>query len=58
MTYPKDNRKALDYNKEKFNVDGFDGNLSGQLRYIMDPNMPLCLKQFNVDLYKYIHEKL
>jgi hypothetical protein len=40
MVYPKDKKKALNWNKEHRGVEGFDGNLSGDLKYIINPDIP------------------
>jgi len=50
MIYPTNEKKALKYNKEHFGVDGFDGKLSGDLKTVIEPDIP---KELTKDIEQY-----
>lgn len=57
MKYPSNSELALQKNKYLFGADGFDGMLSGDLKYINDPLMPKILKELNIDLMETIRRR-
>ena len=49
--YPNTPQIAYSNNKKLFGVDGFDGQNSGYLKYIEDPEVPKQIARMNLDIF-------